>query len=115
MKFYSWHEIPREKLSKGIERQMLWGEKAMICRFIIDPHVEIRTHAHKNEQYTMILKGRALINLDGIERELKEGDVVYIPANKPHGLKVLDEGLIALDVFCPPRRDFINGSDRYLR
>ncbi len=115
MKFYNWHEIPREKLSQGIERQMLWGEKAMICRFIIDPHVEIRTHTHESEQYTMILKGRALIKLDGIERELKEGDIVYIPLNKPHGIKVLDEGLIALDVFCPPRKDFIDGSDRYLR
>lgn len=115
MKIYKWELIPVERLSDGIQRQMLYGEKAMICRFVIDPHVEVKTHTHESEQYTMILKGKAIMTLDGMEMQINEGDIIYIPSYKPHGIKVLNEGIIAIDIFCPPRKDFINGSDKYLR
>jgi quercetin dioxygenase-like cupin family protein len=52
--------------------------------------------------------------LDGVERIVKAGEVLHIPANVPHSAEAIED-CIAVDLFSPPREDWIRGDDAYLR
>ena len=46
--------------------------------------------------------------------EVRAGEVLVIPANVPHEATALED-TYDLDVFSPPREDWIKGQDAYLR
>jgi quercetin dioxygenase-like cupin family protein len=52
--------------------------------------------------------------IDGREIVVKAGEVLVIPSNKPHKAEALEDTL-AIDTFHPPRADWINKTDSYLR
>jgi len=74
-------------------------------------------HQHENEQFTYILEG-ALEFLIGENGERKEiihaGEVLHLPSNVPHAARALEDTL-DLDIFCPPRQDWLDKTDAYLR
>jgi unsaturated pyranuronate lyase len=46
--------------------------------------------------------------------DVRAGDVLHIPSNVPHRAEAL-ENTLDVDVFSPPRADWLDGSDAYLR
>ena len=103
----NWQSIPAERVSEGIERQMVVGEKLMICRLTIQPRVVTAVHTHEHEQVTMVERGRVLYTIDGVERVCSPGDVLHFPPHLPHGATMLDEEVVLVDVFTPRREDFL--------
>lgn len=114
---YRWAELPAEKLKGGLSRKMVTGERMMIAHVYLDKGAEVPRHAHENEQITYILEGALLFKLgvDG-EREVivRAGEVLVIPSNLPHSALALEDTL-DVDVFNPPRQDWLAGTDAYLR
>ena len=53
----NWENIPFERVGDGIERQMIVGEKLMICRLRFAPFVVTPEHDHPHEQMTIVEKG----------------------------------------------------------
>ena len=45
---------------------------------------------------------------------MRAGEVLVIPSNVPHSAYALED-TVDIDVFSPPREDWLNGSDAYLR
>jgi quercetin dioxygenase-like cupin family protein len=45
---------------------------------------------------------------------VREGEVLLIPTNMPHSAEALADS-VSLDIFDPPRADWINKTDAYLR
>ena len=72
------------------------------------------SHAHLNEQVSMVMSGVVLFRVDGRETVVKAGEVIQIPANVPHEIEVLEDAL-AIDVFSPVRQDWIDKTDTYFR
>ena len=110
-----WSSVPVEQLEEGIERQMIVGEKMMICRLRFAPHIVTPAHDHPHEQMTLVERGRVLFTVGGEERIAKAGDVLHFPPNSWHGATMLDEEVILIDIFSPVREDFIasmNGDGR---
>ena len=103
----NWDTIPAERVAEGIARQMVVGEKLMICRLTIQPRVVTAVHTHEHEQVTMVERGRVLYVIDGVERVCAAGDVLHFPPHLPHGATMLDEEVVLVDVFTPPREDFL--------
>ena len=103
----NWQTIPGERVAEGIERQMVVGEKLMICRLKIQPRVVTAVHTHEHEQVTMVERGRVLYIIDGVERVCSPGDVLHFPPHLPHGATMLDEEVVLVDVFTPRREDFL--------
>ena len=103
----NWETIPAERVAEGIERQMVVGEKPMICRLKIQPRVVTAVHTHEHEQVTMVERGRVLYIIDGAERVCTAGDVLHFPPNLPHGATMLEEEVVLVDVFTPLREDFL--------
>ena len=46
-------------------------------------------HTHPNEQWIYLLAGRLRAVVDGEEREVGPGELIYIPANTVHSVDVL--------------------------
>ena len=103
----NWASIPATTVADGIERQMVYGERLMVCRLRLAPHVVTAVHSHPHEQITMVERGRVRFTVAGAERLVAAGDVLHFPPNVPHGATMLDEEVVLIDVFSPIREDFL--------
>jgi quercetin dioxygenase-like cupin family protein len=114
---HRWDRIPEEPLKGTITRRLVTGERMMIAHVYLKKGDDVPRHSHENEQLTYILQG-ALPFWFGAndERELtvRAGEVLVIPSNVPHRALALEDTL-DVDVFSPPRQDWLAGTDAYLR
>ena len=107
-------DLPVEHLAPLIERQFVHGEQSMLARLLLRKGCIVPEHSHPNEQITYILEGALRFRLPDRELVVGAGEILVIPANVPHSAEALED-TIDLDVFCPPRADWIAGTDSYLR
>ena len=114
LKYTAWNKVEREKLSDTIDREMITGDKLMLARVFIKKGGHVPKHQHHNEQVTYILEGALKFSIDGKEIVVKAGEVLCIPSNMPHEAWALED-TVDLDVFTPPREDWLNKTDAYLR
>jgi len=114
LKHIPWNAVEREHLNPLIEREMLTGQNLMLARVIMKKGAHVPMHHHHNEQVTYILDGALKFAVDGKEIVVKAGEVLCIPSNMPHEAWALED-TIDLDVFNPPREDWLNKTDDYLR
>lgn len=113
-KYIPWNTVQREKLNPLIDREMLCGQKLMLARVLMKRGAHVPLHHHHNEQVTYILEGALKFAIDGKEIVVKAGEVLCIPSNMPHEAWALED-TVDLDVFDPPREDWLNKTDDYLR
>jgi quercetin dioxygenase-like cupin family protein len=114
LKYTAWKDVEREKLNDKIDREMVVGDGLMLARVFIRKGGHVPLHHHHNEQVTYILEGALKFAIDGKEIVVKAGEVLCIPPNMPHEAWAVEDTL-DLDVFTPPREDWLNKSDGYLR
>ncbi|HXD34730.1 MAG TPA: cupin domain-containing protein [Pyrinomonadaceae bacterium] len=107
-KHTDWAKVPVEQLEEGIERQMVIGEKLMICRLRIAPHVVTPCHEHPHEQMTLVERGPVRFTIGKEERIANTGDVLHFPPGTWHGATMLDEEVVLVDIFSPVREDFLS-------
>jgi quercetin dioxygenase-like cupin family protein len=55
------------------------------------PEKPIHMNSHNGQEFNYVLEGRMLLNINGHELTLNEGDSLYFDATLPHGMKALDE------------------------
>ncbi|MGA2418579.1 MAG: cupin domain-containing protein [Candidatus Acidiferrum sp.] len=114
LKYIPWNQVPREELNPQIDREMLVGEQIMLARVFIKKGGHVPLHHHENEQVTYILEGALKFAVDGQELVVNAGEVLCIPPHMPHEAWALED-TVDLDVFNPPRQDWLNKTDDYLR
>lgn len=117
VRHYRWADLPAEPLKGGISRRMVSGERTMIAHVYFKAGDDVPRHAHENEQLTYILSGalRFRLGANGEEEVIvRAGEVLVIPSNVPHSAVALEDTL-DVDVFSPPRADWLAGTDAYLR
>ncbi|HVN06029.1 MAG TPA: cupin domain-containing protein [Bryobacteraceae bacterium] len=111
---YNWNALAEEALTPLLGRKMLHGTQMTVARIRLAKGAVVPEHSHSNEQISMIESGALRFVLAGEERTLRAGDVLVIPPDVPHMVEALEESL-AVDLFSPPREDWIRGDDAYLR
>ena len=104
-----WTSIPAERIAHGIERQVIWGNRLMVCRLRMAPRVVTAVHAHPHEQVTLVDRGTVRFTVAGEDRLSSAGDVLHFPSDCEHGATVLDEEAVLIDIFSPVRKDFLQG------
>lgn len=109
-----WNTVQIEELNPLLGRQFVVGRDIMLARVFLKKGCIVPEHSHVNEQITYILQGALKFWIDGKEIVVNEGEVLTIPPNMPHKAEALMDTL-DLDVFSPPRADWMNKDDRYLR
>lgn len=113
---YRWSEIEQEALKGTITRRLITGDSMMIGEIVFKKGDEVPRHSHHNEQITFILSGALKFILGEDEREtiVRGGEVLVIPPNLPHSALALED-TVDIDIFSPPREDWLAKTDAYLR
>ena len=114
---YRWEDVPKEDVSQGFARRLISGERLMLTHVYLDKGFVVPRHSHENEQLTWILEGVLRFWLGEGESEVVDvaaGEVLHLPSNLPHKAEALQDTL-DVDIFSPPRQDWLDGSDAYLR
>jgi quercetin dioxygenase-like cupin family protein len=113
-KYIPWKDVEHEELSPLIGREMVVGDKIMLARVFLKKGAHVPLHQHPNEQVTYILEGALKFSIDGKEIVVGAGEVLCIPSNMPHEAWAVEDTL-DLDIFDPPREDWLTKNDSYLR
>ena len=115
--WYRWDDMEKERLSDVLERRMITGDRMMLTHVYLKKGAIVPQHSHENEQITYILEGglRFWIGDDGSEViDVMAGEVLHIPSHVKHKAEALSDTL-DVDVFSPPRQDWLDKTDDYLR
>ena len=102
-----WTTIQSEAIAEGIARQMMWGDRVMVCRLTFAPGVVTAVHSHPHEQIAMVERGRVRFTVDGRDYLASPGDILHFRSGCEHGATILDEGAVVIDIFSPVREDFL--------
>lgn len=114
LKYVPWSAVELENLNPLLQRQFVVGQDIMVARVLLKKGCIIPEHSHHNEQVTYILEGALKFWIDGREIVVNSGEVLTIPPHMPHKAEALVD-TVDLDIFNPPRADWINKTDNYLR
>src|SRR5438477_2737547 len=107
LKYIPWKTVETEDLNPLLQRQMIVGQNVMLARVLLKKGCIVPEHSHHSEQVTYILEGALKFWIDGKVIVVNAGEVLTIPPNMPHKAEAL-EYTVDLDVFTPPRADWIN-------
>lgn len=114
---FCWNKMEKERVTNLIERRIVCGEKTMVAHVYLKQGAIVPKHFHENEQLTYILKGKLRF---WVGESLSEsfdvgpGEVLRLPANVPHRAEALEE-TIDVDIFSPPRQDWLDHTDTYFQ
>ena len=114
---HRWADMPVDQLSDTIGRRLITGQDMMLAHVYLKKGALVPKHSHHNEQITYILEGALRFHLGENESQeviVRAGEVLTIPSWLPHKAEALEDTL-DVDVFSPPRQDWLDGSDSYLR
>jgi len=101
-------DVEKVEVMKGVTRYILLsGEKLMVVYYEIEPGVIFPEHSHPHEQMGYIIKGKAEYKAGGKVKIAEAGAAYYFPSNEKHQITTLDEKSVFLDIFSPPREDFL--------
>ncbi len=114
--WYRWDDMPKEQVSDMLDRRLITGERMMLSHVYLKKGCIVPQHSHENEQLTYILSGalKFWIGEEMREQIVREGEVLVIPSNVLHKAEALEDTL-DVDVFNPPRQDWLDKTDDYLR
>jgi quercetin dioxygenase-like cupin family protein len=107
-------DLAVEEVNPLLDRQIVSGERSMLARIILRKGCIVPQHSHDNEQITYVLEGALKFVIEDREIVVGAGEVLVIPSQVPHSAEALED-TIDLDLFCPPRADWLNKTDAYLR
>jgi quercetin dioxygenase-like cupin family protein len=114
---YRWDDMPKEPVSPTLERRLISGEHAMLAQVSLKQGGLVPRHQHVHEQFAYVLEGALHFRIgdgEGHELTVRAGEVVHLPSNVWHEAEVLEDSVV-LDVFSPPREDWLQKTDAYLR
>ena len=114
LKHIPWNSIDLEDLNPLLQRHFVVGQNVMVARVLLKKGCIVPEHSHHNEQITYILEGALKFWIDGKEIVVNAGEVLAIPPHMPHKAEAVED-TVDIDIFNPPRADWINKTDQYLR
>lgn len=115
--FFRWNDMEKERVTDLLERRLITGERMMLAHVYLKKGCIVPMHSHENEQLTYILDGALRFWIGADQKKeivVSSGEVLLIPSNVPHKAEALEDTL-DVDVFSPPRQDWLAKTDDYLR
>jgi quercetin dioxygenase-like cupin family protein len=114
---YRWNDMPKENVSDSLARRLITADRMMLAHVYLKKGCVVPRHSHENEQITYILEGglRFWIGPDESQTlDVMAGEVLHIPSGVLHKAEALEDTL-DVDIFSPPRQDWLDKTDDYLR
>ncbi len=117
VKHYQVAKLPLETVNPLISRSLVTGERSMLAHVYLKKGAVVPMHSHDNEQLTYVLSGALRFRIgegDPTEVVVRTGEILHLPGNVPHEAEALED-TVDVDIFTPPRQDWLDGTDAYLR
>jgi quercetin dioxygenase-like cupin family protein len=114
VKHVSWSDVPVESMNPLLDRQLIVGEQIMVARVLLKKGCVVPMHSHVNEQIAYMEQGALKFTVNGEDIVVRAGEFLCIPPNVPHQAVALED-TVDIDIFTPPRADWLNKTDQYLR
>jgi quercetin dioxygenase-like cupin family protein len=117
IKKQTWESIPSEEVTSKMSRKIISGDQLMIARMQFKDGFLVPLHSHHNEQITHVLKGTIRFWFGENKDEtldLHAGEMIVIPGGLPHEALMIGD-VEEIDHWAPPRKDWLDGTDDYLR
>ncbi len=111
---HRWADIEPEPMNPLVTRQYIVGAHTMLARLALKKGARVPSHHHFHEQISHVVKGALNFFIDGRQLTVRAGEILCILPHAPHEVVALEDS-VALDIFNPPRQDWIDGDDAYLR
>ncbi len=111
---HRWDDITPEPMNPLLTRQYVSGEKSMAARILLKKGCVVPEHSHPNEQIALILSGALQFYVNGESIIVRAGELIVLPPNVPHSAVALED-TEDIDFFAPPRQDWLDKTDSYLR
>ena len=115
--FYRWDDMPQEQVNAGLSRRLVTGDRMMLAHVYLNTGCIVPRHQHENEQITYVVTGALHFWIGEDESEqitIRAGEVLHLPSLVWHKAEALEDTL-DVDIFSPPRQDWLNKTDAYLR
>ena|ERR1700727_1141256 len=113
-KLHRWAEVEPEQMNALTTRQYIVGTNTMLARLVLKKGAHVPRHEHFHEQISHVIEGALKFLIEDKEVVVRAGEILCIPPHVPHEVETLEDS-VALDIFNPPRQDWIDGDDAYLR
>jgi quercetin dioxygenase-like cupin family protein len=117
----AWDDMAVEELTPQIGRRLIYSQQQMLAHVYLKQGAIVPAHDHVNEQFTYVLSGALRFwigahadNPGDTFVDVRAGEVLVIPSHVRHRAEALEDTL-DVDIFNPPRQDWIDKSDDYLR
>ncbi len=114
VKFIHFNDMEEEKISDKISRRYVTGGDLSMAVFLMKKSAHIPKHKYPAEQIRYILKGSIKFKTKDATYIVEAGDVLIVPPDVLHEYWALED-TIDLQIYSPPREDWINRTDFYLR
>ena len=114
---YRWEDLPKEMLKPDLGRRLISTERMMLAHVYLEQGCVVPEALARERAADLHPRGQApVLARRGREEvvDVAAGEVLHIPSNLPHKAEAL-ETTLDVDIFCPPRADWLDGSDAYLR
>jgi quercetin dioxygenase-like cupin family protein len=114
---YRWESMPVEDVTPMLGRRLITGDTMMLAHVYLKKGCIVPRHNHHNEQLTYVVNGALRFWIGEDEKQVidvKEGEVLHLPSLVWHKAEALEDTL-DVDIFSPPREDWLNKTDAYLR
>lgn len=106
MPYINFKERKKVKIWEGIAGTLYHSEQATFGHFTLEKGSDVMLHNHIHEQWTHVIEGELMFNLNGEEKLLVPGMTAFIPSNVPHSAKAITTCRV-IDCFLPVREDFV--------
>lgn len=90
-----------------MSRQAVTVGQTMLALHEAFPHLKCNPHKHESAQTTYMLKGKLKMRIGDEVKVIAPGEFAYVPPDVEHSIESLEEYVLALDVFAPPRSDIM--------
>jgi len=114
---HDWSKVELEVLAPGIARRYIYSDKIMVAQIMLDKGAVVPKHAHMNEQVSNVMSGKLEFRFGDSGDDIRVagvGETVVIPGDLAHEVVALEDS-VAVDLFSPPRQDWIDGTDDYFK
>ena len=114
MQHLAWDTVKKEQLNDKFWRKVVNGEKITAAQLGLSKGAIVPLHHHESEQVSIVVQGAIKFEVEGKEVTVRGGEVLVIPSNLPHNALALEDSSV-IEIFSPIRRDWMTGTDNYLR
>jgi quercetin dioxygenase-like cupin family protein len=109
---HRWADMPPEAVTDSITRKFITAERITLAHFELKQGGVVPRHKHESEQLSYVLRGALKFEIGGEGIVVRGGEVLEIPSWVEHRVDVLEDALV-VDVFSPPRKDWVDRTDTY--